>query len=1251
MCSKIKYIFLAVYFVISCNREKTKDDFPVSQTLPPKATVFDTVNPYKFNPVTSDSVAQVMRNPYGDTAITGKRIFIQPRKFTADSIWDIRQSRLKSPKIIPAHSNRVEFSGKNDSYPLSELQPGEYSEEEFLEYRFVNYSGDTIISGEPVSVQPVVKRAKTPVPVKASDPSFADNALYHLRFFSVDHGLSSPYAWSVLEDQRGFIWIATNDGGLVKYDGENFSVFTTQHGLGANIVYSMTEDKKGNLWLATDNGLQKYDGINFHTFSENIGLNSNAVRCVLEDHSGKIWIGTEGGGVSCYDGRQFIHYALPEWKPHYSIYSMAEDKEGNIWMGTNGSGVAKFDGKKFTVYTTESGLSDNHVLSIYTDRKGKVWMGTYLNGITVFDGKSFSQITASDGLSSPSILAFHEDVEGNMWLGTYGQGIVKFDGKNFTTISAGEGLSNEYIRAINSDRFGNLWICTYGGGINILNETSFFHFTKQNGLPVNLVYGTGEDKEKNIWLATWGEGAVNYNGIGFSQFTEKEGLLQNLNRQILTDDSGNVWIGSNGYGISVIEKDNVKNLGATAVNNGYILSTLKDSRGNLWFGTSGGGAFYFDGSFWYRISVKEGMVNNYIMSMTEDSRGNIWLGTHGGGVSVFDGISLINYTEKEGLLCNRVWALYTDKKGNIWMGTNGNGIACYDGKQWKNFREENGLSNGFIQTINEDNKGNIWVGTGKGIDFFTENNNNGYSLHYGFGKEDGLRAPDIVHGSGFYSSDNKLWWGSGKGLVTLNLNRFHFPEKLPVTSLTDIYINEQHIDWNNQPDTLLKYTGDGKNTPFFNYPSQLELPYHINHLTFYFTSTDASPHKVKYSYQMEGLDPQWSIPSSSALADYRNIPYGTYTFKVKSTGATGKWSEPVQYTFTIFPPWWHTWWFRVIMVLCFVLILFLLFRWRTSALRKRQAELEETVRIRTSEVVREKKEVEHQKELVEEKNKEILDSITYAKRLQEAILPPLKIVKEYLPESFILYKPKDIVAGDFYFMESFAEASDSKGKNNNHVVFAAADCTGHGVPGAMVSVVCSNALNRAVKEFKLTDPGLILDKVRELVVETFEKSESEVKDGMDISLCILDTSNNELKWAGANNPLWVVKKGQEAEDKGQVKRDEKINDSSLIAHGLSLIEIKPDKQPIGKYAEARPFTTHTVQLQKGDTIYIFTDGYEDQFGGDKGKKFKSANMKKLLLDISSENMETQREKISFEFEKWKGELEQVDDVCVIGVRI
>ncbi len=265
--------------------------------------------------------------------------------------------------------------------------------------------------------------------------------------------------------------------------------------------------------------------------------------------------------------------------------------------------------------------------------------------------------------------------------------------------------------------------------------------------------------------------------------------------------------------------------------------------------------------------------------------------------------------------------------------------------------------------------------------------------------------------------------------------------------------------------------------------------------------------------------------------------------------------------------------------------------------------------------------IEEQKEKVdtaydqlETKNKEVLDSITYAKRIQSAMLPKQKSITALLPKSFILYKPKDIVAGDFYWLE----------QKGNKTFFAAADCTGHGVPGAMVSVVCNNALNKSINQYKLTLPGQILDTTREIIIHEFEKSEEEVKDGMDIALCALD--GNTLQYAGAYNPLWIVRNGV-------------------------VLETKADKQPIGRFGQPKAFTTHTLTLEKGDTIYIFTDGYVDQFGGKKGKKLKAKVLRTILLSIQNLSMKEQKEYLDEAFENWRGNHEQIDDVCIFGIRV
>lgn len=260
--------------------------------------------------------------------------------------------------------------------------------------------------------------------------------------------------------------------------------------------------------------------------------------------------------------------------------------------------------------------------------------------------------------------------------------------------------------------------------------------------------------------------------------------------------------------------------------------------------------------------------------------------------------------------------------------------------------------------------------------------------------------------------------------------------------------------------------------------------------------------------------------------------------------------------------------------------------------------------------------IEDQKLIVEEKNREVTASIVYAKRIQEAILPPQTLIDKVLPNAFFMYRPKDIVSGDFYWVD----------EQNERVYFAAVDCTGHGVPGALVSIIGHNGLTRAIHEFQLTQPGAILDKLNELVEVTLRQRETEVRDGMDIALCCLNYKSNEIEFAGANNPLYLIRDGV-----------------------LSLF--KADKQPIGKYDGRKPFENHRFTFLEGDTFYIFSDGMADQFGGSMGKKFKYKAFRELLLNIQDLSMSEQMDQIDTAFTAWKGEFEQVDDVCIVGVRV
>jgi serine phosphatase RsbU (regulator of sigma subunit) len=291
-------------------------------------------------------------------------------------------------------------------------------------------------------------------------------------------------------------------------------------------------------------------------------------------------------------------------------------------------------------------------------------------------------------------------------------------------------------------------------------------------------------------------------------------------------------------------------------------------------------------------------------------------------------------------------------------------------------------------------------------------------------------------------------------------------------------------------------------------------------------------------------------------------------------------------------------------------------REKEDILSSQNERLENLVKVRTNEVTEQKNAIEKQKTMLETKNKEVLDSLHYARYLQQVILPPLSFINEKVSESFVLYKPKDIVAGDFYFAEAAGDC----------FFIAAADCTGHGVPGAMLSFLCSNALNQAIKEFGITDPAKILDKVNELVSQTFEKSRQNVNDGMDISLLVINSKEKKIRWAGAYNHLWY-------------------------SAGATLNELKGNKQPIGKYQGRSSFTSYEIEWIDGSCFYLLTDGYADQFGGKDGKKFMRRQLFDLIATLYNKPASEQEKILDNEFHAWAGMHEQVDDVTIMGIRI
>jgi signal transduction histidine kinase/ligand-binding sensor domain-containing protein/CheY-like chemotaxis protein/AraC-like DNA-binding protein len=923
---ELKY-FLVLLLLASCT-VTPKDDGTTPAPLFPQAKSFQSNPPggYAINLVSGDSIDPIL-NMQGDTLKTGVHIPALGKIIHPDSV-----SRPKSFPVTPkgllikknVYSNRKIISvnltvilidtSKLTYIPVPELVEGDTS------HFIINSMGTKLATGTSIPTRGKVVPAIQPESEVALLPQIKDAAITNLQYLDVEQGMPSSNILSIAEDRNGNFWFGTWEGGVSKYDGAGFTTYTEKEGLSSNTVWTIEEDRSGNLWFGTEGGgVSKYDGSGFTHYSEKEGLSSKTVLSIVEDHNGNLWFGSRGGGVSKFNGMGFTHFTEKEGLSSNRVLSIAEDRRGNLWFGTEGGGVSKFDGKGFTHYTEKDGLSSNQVWSIVEDRKGNLWFGTEGGGVSKFDGDRFTHLMEKDGLGSNTVRSIVEDRIGNLWFGSDGGGVSKYDGEGLINFSEKEGLSSNRVLSIVEDRIGKLWFGTDGGGVSKYDEKGFSLFTEKEGLSSNRVRSILEDRNGNLWFGTWGGGVIKYDGKELTQFTGKEGIRSNSVWSIIEDRNRNLWFGTGDGG--VLKYDGERFTYYTekeGLSSNTVWSILEDKNGNLWFGTDGGGVSKYDGEGFTHFTEKQGLSNNRVLSIVEDRNGNLWFGTWGGGVSKYDGKGFTHYTEKEGLSSNRVWSILEDRSGNLWIGTGGSGVSKFDGKEFTHYTEKEGLSSNIVRSIVENkqvpNGIEIYLGTEKGISKMIipskPNSNVEVSSIQVFEKQDGLKSLDALFSSAFIDSKNQAWWGMGKNLTMLDLNNQHQPVKDPPTVyLRQLAINEQFIDYHNLRDQLgseIKFHGVKQ---FENYPLLLEVPYKKNHLTFLFSAIDWSAlHKIRYSYRMLGLDDRWSIPSFEPKADFRNLPYGTFIFQLRAIGESGEWSKPFEYSFTIRPPWWQTWW-------------------------------------------------------------------------------------------------------------------------------------------------------------------------------------------------------------------------------------------------------------------------------------------------------------------------------------------------------
>jgi serine phosphatase RsbU (regulator of sigma subunit) len=582
-------------------------------------------------------------------------------------------------------------------------------------------------------------------------------------------------------------------------------------------------------------------------------------------------------------------------------------------------------------------------------------------------------------------------------------------------------------------------------------------------------------------------------------------------------------------------------------------------------------------------------------------------------------------SKEQGLDCDRVRSFVVDAKKNLWIGTS-QGAYLYNGKEFKKITEEEGLTSENIYLMELDGKGNIWLGSNKGLDrvnlesvYQHWNNIENKVEIRNYGKNEGFNGVECNLNSVFRNRQNQMLFGTINGLYTYHLENDKTNEVPPIVTLNNIKLNFESVDWNDYTSSLNTET---------NIPKQLELTFNNNNLIFEYVGVSlTNPQEVQYQYMLEGLDQNWLPITKDRKAVYTAIPHGNYVFKLKAKNGDGIWVESeTTFTFKISPPWWKTNWFYITSIITILLLGYIIIVVRTRNLKKTQIILTNKVEERTKELREEKEKVEtvntelaYQKKEVEVANKNITDSINYAKKIQDAILPKAAKLEELKESVSVLYMPKDVVSGDFYWYE----------RVNNKLIFAAADCTGHGVPGAFMSMIGVNNLNQIIIENKITSPDRILQELNIAIKKVLKQEDvdSESKDGMDISICCFDLEENVIEYAGAFRPLIYI-------------RDNELH------------ELKGSRQPIGGSAPLDyNYDLNKFEIKKDDVFYMFSDGYPDQFGGPKGKKYMNKRLKAVFMDIYKKAPGIQRETLREELIKWMGDNEQIDDILVMCIKI
>ena len=1022
-----------------------------------------------------------------------------------------------------------------------------------------------------------------------------------------------------------------------------FDNYSVSEGLAQSKVYDIIQDRNDYIWLGTGGGVSRFDGVSIENFTSEEGLALNGVRAIFEASNGFLWFGHTGGGITRFDGRRFEVFEDTSIIISSDITSINQAPGGDLWITSDGSGAlqvlnpdAPLSELRHEWYYQGRGLSDR-VFSMFAGKDSTLYFVIDIPRVLKKDpGSDEFQRLQIEGMAYFQITCFIEDSKGNYWIGTHNDGLYKFnrETQELNFYNTRNGLAFNFPSTLYEDSGGIIWVGTWGGGVTCIQDGKLKTFNQDNGLPDLKIWSIMEDVEGNILIGTNENGLCIFKGEHFVSFSEEDGLVNNQVWAVLQDRTGKFWFGTNG-GLSTYDPDRPEGKEFQTLTRtsryevGNQIRFLKeDAQGHIWIGTYDNGVTEYNpgnGRFSYSIRINSYNQQLLVTAMEIDPDNKLWVGTTAGLIYYDIDRGQVQYLSTEhGLGGMDISAIYADSKGILWVGSRGKGITTIEGDSirqlvleddftptcfaesaggriWvgtegqgvfaieemqlvRHLTRQDGLLANLITLVNIDDNENVFIGTNKGLNKYVPSEDKVYT----YMEKNGFVGIETKNNASFLDPEGNIWFGTVDGVIKFDPSKERRIGTDPLTHITRMRVNLEDREM----------------------VQGLKLGFKENSVIFDFRSIClTNPDAVSYRYKMQGADVDWLPITEQTTATYPALRPGKYIFQVRASNSDGFWNEvPISYSFQIRPPFYATWYFIASCIILGAIAIFSYIKIRTRALIRKNLILEEKVRARTAQVVA-------QKEELAQKNKDITDSIQYARRIQFAILPP----EIPFGNTFVLFKPKDIVSGDFYWLVEMS------GKE----FIAAVDCTGHGVPGAFMSIIGHNMLNKVVKEYGIDKPSKILQQLDNEVTKTLHQKEDRlsVKDGMDMTLIAYQKDKRVLEFAGAYNPIYLIRNGE-------------------------LIETKGDRFAIGRsiMKAEKEFTNHEINIQEGDTIYMFSDGYADQFGGEKGKKFKIQPMKELIMSIQDKSMEEQRSILDSTIEAWRGDIEQIDDILIIGRR-